>query len=79
MDHHARIALSVLMPGSSAVIDTLDPEIDSGQREQLVAYGVAPARTVRVLQQKPMTVIAIDEVELALEASVARRVWVKRQ
>jgi hypothetical protein len=29
-----------------------------------------------VLQQKPMTVILAEEVELALEHSVARHIWV---
>jgi hypothetical protein len=33
---------------------------------------------LRVLQQKPMTVILAEEVELALEHSVARHIWVVR-
>ena len=47
-------------------------------REQLTAYGLAENRPLRVLQQKPMTVILAEEVELALEHSVARHIWVVR-
>jgi hypothetical protein len=31
-----------------------------------------------VLQQRPMTVILAEEVELALEHGVARHIWVER-
>ena len=78
-DHHARVPLSVLLPGAHAVVDGIDGGIDPAQQEQLLAYGVAPARAVRVLQQRPLTIVMIDEVELALEAGVARRIWVRRQ
>lgn len=74
-----RIPLSFLLPGARATVDALDAAIDSHQREQLVAYGLAPDRLVVVLQQRPMTIVMIDEVELALEDSVARHVWVKRK
>jgi Fe2+ transport system protein FeoA len=75
----ARVPLSFLLPGARASVDALDDAIDSHQREQLVAYGLAPDRLVVVLQQRPMTIVMIDEVELALEDSVARHVWVKRK
>jgi len=77
-DHHARVPLAVLLPGSAATVDTLDDAIDAAQCEQLIAYGLAPARPVRVMQQRPMTIVMIDEVELALESSVARHIWVSR-
>lgn len=77
-DRHARVPLSVLLPGIDAEVDGIEEAIDAAQREQLIAYGLAPTRPLRVLQQRPMTVIMIDEVELALEDSVARRIWVRK-
>ena len=78
-DHAARVPLSFLLPGVQARVDAIDEAIDPTQREQLVAYGLAPGRPLVVLQQRPMTLVMIDEVELALEDSVARHVWVTRQ
>jgi Fe2+ transport system protein FeoA len=75
-DHDARLPLAFITPGSEVRLAGLGEEIDGLQREQLTAYGLAEGRPLRVLQQKPMTVILADEVELALENSVARHVWV---
>ena len=75
-DHDARLPLAFITPGSEVRLAGLGEEIDALQREQLTAYGLAEGRPLRVLQQKPMTVILADEVELALENSVARHVWV---
>lgn len=78
-DHNARVPLAFLLPGAHAQVDALGDEIDATQREQILAYGLAPGRPVTVLQQQPMTLVMIDEVELALEDSVARHVWVIRR
>ncbi len=74
--HDARLPLAFITPGSEVRLAALGQEIDPLQREQLTAYGLAENRTLRVLQQKPMTVILADEVELALEHTVARHIWV---
>lgn len=76
--HDARLPLAFITPGSEVRLAVLGQEIDPLQREQLTAYGLAENRTLRVLQQKPMTVILADEVELALEHTVARHIWVIR-
>lgn len=78
-DHTARVPLSFLLPGVQARVDVIDDAIDPTQREQLVAYGLAPDRPLVVLQQRPITIVMVDEVELALEESVARHVWVSRR
>lgn len=78
-DHNARVPLAFLLPGARAQVDALGDEIDATQREQILAYGLAPGRPVTVLQQQPMTLVMVDEVELALEDSVARHVWVIRR
>ena len=74
--HDARLPLAFIAPGSSVRLAGLGEEIDALQREQLTAYGLAEHQVLRVLQQTPMTVILADEVELALEQSVARHIWV---
>ncbi|WP_374326766.1 ferrous iron transport protein A [Azonexus sp.] len=76
--HDARLPLAFIPPGSEVRLAALGEEIDPLQREQLTAYGLAETRPIRVLQQKPMTVILADEVELALEHGIARHIWVTR-
>lgn len=77
--HDARLPLAFIAPGSEVRLAALGGEIDPLQREQLTAYGLAENRPLRVLQQRPMTVILAEEVELALEHSVARHIWVTQQ
>lgn len=76
--HEARLPLAFIPPGMEVLLTALGEEIDPLQREQLTAYGLANNRSIRVLQQRPMTVILADEVELALEHSVARHIWVEK-
>ena len=77
-DHQALLPLAFIAPGVEVRLACLGKEIDPQQREQLTAYGLAENRPLTVLQQRPMTVILAEEVELALEHSVARHVWVRR-
>lgn len=74
--HDARLPLAFIAPGTEVRLAALGEEIDALQREQLTAYGLAESRPIKVLQQKPMTVILAEEVELALEHAVARHIWV---
>lgn len=76
--HEARLPLAFIPPGNEVRLAMLGEEIDALQREQLTAYGLAENRPLRVLQQRPMTVILADEVELALEHAVARHIWVEK-
>jgi len=76
--YEARLPLAFIPPGEEVRLTSLGEAIDPQQREQLTAYGLAENRPLRVLQQKPMTVILADEVELALEHAVARHIWVER-
>lgn len=75
-NHDARLPLAFISPGTEVRLAGLGEEIDALQREQLTAYGLAESRPIKVLQQKPMTVILAEEVELALEHAVARHIWV---
>ena len=74
--NEARLPLAFIAPGSEVRLACLGEEIDPLQREQLTAYGLAETQSVKVLQQKPMTVILADQVELALEHAIARHIWV---
>lgn len=78
-NHDARLPLAFIAPGTEVRLAGLGEEIDALQREQLTAYGLAESRPIKVLQQKPMTVILAEEVELALEQSVARHIWVRHK
>jgi hypothetical protein len=75
-NHDARLPLAFIAPGTEVRFSGLGDEIAPFQREQLIAYGLAESRPIKVLQQQPMTVILADEVELALEHVVARFIWV---
>jgi Fe2+ transport system protein FeoA len=72
-------------PGSTRLLDVPPGgvarvvEIDAsacGWRERLHAYGLAPGREVEVVQHAPVTVVRVEHVELAFEASIARAVVV---
>jgi hypothetical protein len=76
--HEARLPLALLPAGSEVRLVALGDGIDPLQREQLTAYGLTESRPLKVLQQRPMTVILADEVELALEHGVARHIWIER-
>ena len=76
--HEARLPLAFIPPGQTVRLAAFGDEIDALQREQLTAYGLAEARPMKVLQQRPMTIILAEEVELALEHAVARHIWVSK-
>ena len=73
----ARLPLAFIPAGQQVCLAELGHEIDPLQREQLTAYGLALGQPLTVLQQRPMTVILADEVELALEHAIARHIWVE--
>ena len=76
--HEPRLPLAFIPAGTEVRLAALGDEIDPLQREQLTAYGLAAGRMLKVLQQRPMTVILAEEVELALEHAVARYIWVEK-
>ena len=51
-------------------------ELNSGQRQHLQAYGLLPGRYVKVLSQNPVTIVQVEQTELAFERGVAARVLV---
>ncbi len=51
-------------------------ELNSSQRQHLQAYGLLPGRRVKVLSQHPVTIVQVEQTELAFERNVAARVLV---
>lgn len=45
-------------------------------RQHLHAYGLQPGRTVVVLAQQPVTIVLVEQTELAFENEIARQVLV---
>jgi len=63
-------------PGCRARVKRFAQTTPPQRKAHLQAYGVVPGHTVHVLQHKPVTVIEIDHLELALENELAETVFV---
>ena len=72
-----RIRLTGTPSGHPVRLAEFGEEIDPLQREQLLAYGFTAQQPLTVLQQRPMTVVLCEHMELALEHSVAHHIWVE--
>ena len=77
--HTERIRLTGTPSGHRVRLAEFGEEIDPLQREQLFAYGLVAQQTLTVLQQRPMTVILCEHMELALEHGVAHHIWVEEE
>lgn len=60
------------------VIITGFGELSAASRQHLQAYGLLPGRKVRVLAQRPVTIVLIEQTELAFETEIAAQVLVSR-
>lgn len=56
-------------------IKSLD-DLPVAERQHLQAYGILAGRTVRVLAQKPVTIVQIEQTELAFENEIARMIQI---
>ncbi|HSV85112.1 MAG TPA: ferrous iron transport protein A [Levilinea sp.] len=63
-------------PGARVVVLEFD-RIAANQKAHLRAYGLAPGREIRVLQQHPVTVVQVEHTELAFEKDIAGQILVK--
>ena len=46
-------------------------------RQHLQAYGLHPGRMVVVLAQQPVTIVLVEQTELAFESEIARQVLIE--
>jgi Fe2+ transport system protein FeoA len=68
--------LTQIAPANWARVVGFDtPAIE--QQTQLQAYGLIAGRMVRVVQHAPVTVVQIDQTELALEGELADGIQVE--
>ncbi|PKN85146.1 MAG: hypothetical protein CVU46_12090 [Chloroflexi bacterium HGW-Chloroflexi-8] len=57
------------------IVDFL--EVSEAVKKHLHAYGLTVDRTVRVISTRPEVIIQIEETEIAMEHSIARKVHVR--
>jgi Fe2+ transport system protein FeoA len=74
-----RIRLTGTPSGHRVRLAEFGEEIDPLQREQLLAYGIDVQQPLTVLQQRPMTIVLCEHMELALEHAVAHHIWVEKE
>ena len=67
--------LAEAAPGSQATIETME-DVPARQREQLIAYGLAPGCVVDVLQVRPVTIVRMEHAELAFETALSRAIGI---
>lgn len=66
------LSLDAIPVGECAEVINLAPEMPLHRRQALLAYGVEPGKCLHLLQQSPLTVLRVDQMELALEKELAR-------
>ncbi len=60
-----------------ARIVSISQRMPANQRAHLQAYGLIPGRMVKITQRSPVTVVRIEQMELALETELAGLVLVE--
>lgn len=76
--HSQKLTIVDLAPGERGrVIDFL-PGLSVERQSHLCAYGLAPGARLRVTQHIPVTIVEVDNLELALEGGLANRVQVEK-
>jgi len=67
--------LATVKPGREVLV-TGYGNLSGSQRQHLQAYGLLPGRRVRVIAQRPVTIVQVEETELAFEGGIAAGVLV---
>ena len=62
--------LATAHEGRACTVAAVDPSVQA----RVAVYGIEPGREVTVLQRSPLAVVRVDEVEVAIERSLARLV-----
>jgi Fe2+ transport system protein FeoA len=65
-----------ITPGTKAQVIGFLPGMPLDRQTMLLAYGVAPGYWVRVVCHSPVTVLEVENTELALESGLARLIQV---
>ncbi len=70
------MALCQVAPGSEVKIRGIE-RLNLPYRGHLQAYGLLPGRCIRVITQEPVTIIQVEQMELAFEKSIAEGILVE--
>ncbi len=70
------LTLADTPPGNEVILDSFG-KMDADMSRSLQAYGLLPGRRLRVLAQQPVTMVQIEQTELAFERQVAREIHVR--
>ncbi len=71
-----RLALSQVKSGKIVKVAGFG-QLAPAQRQHLQAYGLLPGRTLQVLAQRPVTMVLVEQTELAFETEVASQVYIE--
>lgn len=69
------LSLALAPAGKIVQITGFGP-LSNAERQHLQAYGLLPGRSVQVLAQKPVTIVLVEQTELAFETEIAAQVQV---
>ncbi len=64
--------LADAVPGDTVRFRGFDATLETMLQDQFLAYGIAIGQQLKVLQQRPLTMILCDHTELAVETVVAQ-------
>ena len=71
------ITLADISPGSQVELVDYDEGFPTDRKEHLQAFGLVRNNPIQVIQQTPVTIIRLDNIELALENDLARGIRVQ--
>lgn len=71
-----KLTLDQAAPGSVLQVLGFSSALSVQHRLRLQAFGLEPGRRLRIIQQRPVTIVLIDHLELAVEKVLAQRVLV---
>ena len=68
--------LAHVQPGQQVIVAGFS-RLAPAHRQHLQAYGMLPGRKITVLAQHPVTIVLIEQTELAFEKEIAQQVMVE--
>jgi Fe2+ transport system protein FeoA len=68
--------LRQVSPGKRVRVTGFTPRLNAERRAHLQAYGVIPGHWVQVTQHSPVTVVRIEQTEIALESGLASEILI---
>ena len=72
-----RPTLAEIIPGGEVKVIGFGSMLPGDRQAQLQSFGLIPGRVVRVVQHAPVTIIQVENTELALETEMAREIQVE--